>query len=282
VTPAVEAAVRVGARFGLPGADPVVLSDGANTLVHLRPAPVVARVATLTRLLRPDVVDWFAREVDLVSFLAGEGAPVVPPSDVVPPGPHLVDALAVSFWRYVCPVPRDDLTPGTVGALLRDLHAVLRRYPEPLPYLGTPLSDLERFFAGTTPVSTVDSAGLATLRAAFDRLVPLVRDRGPAQPLHGDAHPGNLIPTADGWLWGDFEDACAGPVQWDLACLARTRRLDGRAALAAYGVVPDDAELAPFVALRRLHGTVWWLLLAEHFPAHRTVAAQRLAEWRAG
>jgi thiamine kinase-like enzyme len=57
--------------------------------------------------------------------------------------------------------------------------------------------------------------------AAADRLRPLWEaPRQDAQPLQGDAHPGNLIATRDGGLvWIDFEDNCLGPVEWDLATI---------------------------------------------------------------
>ncbi|MEU6712105.1 phosphotransferase [Nonomuraea sp. NPDC046802] len=58
------------------------------------------------------------------------------------------------------------------------------------------------------------------LRASADELAPfLAEPDGRRQPLHGDAHPGNLIATRDGLKWIDFEDACLGPVEWDLASM---------------------------------------------------------------
>ena len=38
--------------------------------------------------------------------------------------------------------------------------------------------------------------------------------------MHGDAHLNNCFFTADRPLWGDLEDACLAPVEWDAACLA--------------------------------------------------------------
>ena len=46
------AALALGAAHGLPVAEPVVLKDGSNLLVHLHPAPVVVRVATFTAFIR--------------------------------------------------------------------------------------------------------------------------------------------------------------------------------------------------------------------------------------
>ena len=44
----------------------------------------------------------------------------------------------------------------------------------------------------------------------------------PQQPLHGDAHKKNVLKTSTGLVWTDFEDACSGPIEWDLACFVRT------------------------------------------------------------
>lgn len=61
-----------------------LLHDGVNVVFHLRPAPVVARVATLTPLLRPAVGRHFGREVALAGALADvhpgwEGQPLDTP-----------------------------------------------------------------------------------------------------------------------------------------------------------------------------------------------------------
>ena len=65
---------------------------------------------------------------------------------------------------------------------------------------------------------------------------------GPAQALHGDAHLANCLP---GPLWHDFETACRGPRELDLAALALSARVRGddasRIALEAYG--DHDADL---------------------------------------
>ena len=42
---AVEAAAKVAASLGVRGTHPVILADGANVIVYLNPAPVVAKVA---------------------------------------------------------------------------------------------------------------------------------------------------------------------------------------------------------------------------------------------
>lgn len=272
---AVAAAVAAARAHGLTVGDPVVLHDGVNVVVHLRPAPVVARIATLTPLLRPAIARPFAREVGLAGALAAAGAPVVPPSDLLPPGPHEHAGLTLSFWRHVEVLP-DRPTPAVVGAALGELQAALadvRPGWDGAP-LDTPLDDLA-VFADRGPALGAAPDLVGRVGELIDRLRPGLA--GPDGYLHGDAHPGNLLATAAGWRWTDLEDSCRGPLGWDLACLASTSRLDGRAALAALPVPVDEEALAPFVQLRRLHAAAWWFVHAVRVPADLAVARERLA-----
>src|SRR3954451_18502571 len=59
---AMRAALAVAEALGLRVGAPAVLHDGSNLLVHLRPAPVVARVPTVTGMVRPGA-GWLQREV---------------------------------------------------------------------------------------------------------------------------------------------------------------------------------------------------------------------------
>ena len=124
--------------------------------------------------------------------------------------------------------------------------------------LDTPLDDLARF----VPLGRARGAPRSLLDPLADRLAGLgPRLAGEVVPLHGDAHPGNLLAPADGWRWTDLEDTCAGPHARDLACLRSTSRLDGRAASDALRG-PADHELAPWPELRRLHAAAWSLVAA--------------------
>jgi aminoglycoside phosphotransferase (APT) family kinase protein len=89
------------------------------------------------------------------------------------------------------------------------------------------------------------------------------------QPLHGDAHPGNLLMTPRGPVWNDFEDTWRGPVEWDLACLALTHRLDGMAAVREY---PPVGDLTFWLRLRKLHVAGWLTVLERRFPRYREAA----------
>jgi len=279
---AVQAAVTVAARFGIAAKEPRVLADGANIVVHLRPAPVVAKVAASTPAVRTDNQDWLQRELDVSAFLAAEGALVVPPSPEMPATTHRDDGRVMSFWRYLPPADvAGPLRPDeeTIGSMLRDLHAVLRRYPRTLGTL-TPLQDIPAFLA--RPQTHISEERKAALAAAYQRLTAGLDPAAEQQVLHGDAGPGNLMATDQGWLWHDFEDTCSGPVAWDLAASTASRHQDGPRVLAAYRDPVDPGQLAVCEQLRRLHLTVWYNLYAERLPELGPRAAELLASWSPG
>ena len=265
VRSALAAAVGLARAHGVRVDDPLVLADGANLVVHLRPASLVAKAALSTHLVR-EPARWLARELAVAAHLDDAGVPVVRASDLLPARVHEHDGQVVTFWEHLPHDPGAVIGPDELGSLLRELHAALRTCTVPLPRLATPLEDVGRF---------LQTRGSDGMRQAFDRVRAALPD-DPGQALHGDPHPGNLLRAATGWTWADLEDSCAGPLAWDLVCVDTSTRVDGAAALRAYGEVPD---LAPWRELRRLHATAWTCLYAERLPRHRDGAAALLASW---
>jgi hypothetical protein len=225
---AVRAAVEVAAQAGLSSDDPVVLRDAWHVLVHLRPLPIVARVSC--GLPYPDgpPEDDVIRELAVASHAARAGAAVVPPSDLLDPGPHRHGGHVVAFWRYVGQ-PRE-VEPVAAGEALRAIHEALVDYDGELPALHT--DDLVAITDRLEPSADVE----------FLRELGLRRPGGAAQAIHGDAHLANCMP---GPLWHDFETTCRGPREFDLAALSLSARVrddePSRIALEAYG--DHDADL---------------------------------------
>ncbi len=76
----------------------------------------------------------------------------------------------------------------------------------------------------------------------------------PLLPAHGDAHPGNLLPTSHGWRWIDCEDVSSMPQFWDLASFFANPAL-----LRGF----DPPLIAPASELSRDHlppESLWWAM----------------------
>lgn len=262
---AVRAALAVTTRLGLPAEDPEVLHERSNVLVRL--GPLVARVPATTRLARGGPA-WQERDVAVSRFLTERGVRVVSPSTDPPAGPHFAAGLPVTLWHHTPHDPDHRYAPDIVARSLAQLHAALREYPGELPRRG-PLADMERV------LGRYDLDGAAPrLRAELARVEATLPD-GPAQPLHGDAHPGNLIATAAGPCWLDFEDTWHGPLGWDLGTLARQGGQEYLAAYPGAGEVPLEA----CVRLRELYSVVWRFVIAMRFPHRLPEAREALAAY---
>jgi hypothetical protein len=258
------AAIAVARREGLRFDDPVVLRDRGNLLVHLRPAPVVARVATVTGTRRPGDA-WLLREVSVAGYLAGRGMPVVAPSAEIDPGPHTHDGISLSFWQFAREVDAP-LGAREAGRALRACHEALVDYEGELEPLGT-LTEAERWLEELRAEGQIGEDRAAELRDAATSVRRRIEALGlPPQPVHGDAHLDNVIQTREGPLWNDWEDTCLAPRALDLGCLEAAASVFGdepgpvALALEAYGPIDEEA-LATFVAARSFQGAIWSVLI---------------------
>jgi hypothetical protein len=298
---ALRAAVTVARELGVGVEEPVVLEEGSNLLVVLRPAAVVARVATGTAATRPDGVA-LVREVAIAGALARAGAPVVAPSDELPPGPHRRDGFMLSFWEHV-PIAADrPLDAYEAGRRLRACHEALAELDakgggpcgagaDPagvafdLTRMGA-LSEAQEIVGRLARAGDVDAGDAELLRTVGARVRERVERLAlPLQPIHGDAHLRNAIDHATrGPLWSDWEDAFLGPRAWDLACLYAALPPFGTHDPAAagqayrgYGAPVHADVLRALVAARRFQLLAWGAALARTQPQRRPWFEQRLA-----
>jgi hypothetical protein len=283
----VAAAQAVAREHGVACDEAVPLAAGSNVLVHLKPAPVVARVMTGTAVLHDDAEQWLAREVAVGAFLAERNDLVVPPSDILPPGPHEQDGLWMTLWKLV---PHDEHAPPPepreLGRSLRRLHAALADFPGDLAPLSEVRDWLARLLAELRPSPLLTQRDIDWLGFELDALTPAVFESSLSpQALHGDASMSNLLRTDTGLVWNDLEDVCAGPVAWDLAGLVSSARARGQSAkfveelLAAYGE-PGVEGLETFLEAHALYDVVWHAFEARRRPRAMQRAAATLALWR--
>lgn len=223
-----RAAVETAERFGIRPDRREILQNG-NTLVVRLTDNLVARVLADCDGPRQDA-GWFSREIAVARHMAERGAPVIPVHPAIDPGPHECRGHLLNFWKFVHVLPADP-APAEVGRSLAECHRHLAAYPGELPRLAIlheSLAIVSRY--EREGAMTADAGNL--LRRHLEESIGRL-DGVPMQPLHGDAHFGNLLQTAEGLLWTDWEDAFLGPPEWDLASILwNARHLDGDHALA--------------------------------------------------
>lgn len=291
---AVAAAVGAAEALGLTVTDPEVLYDVFSVVVHLRPAPVVARVpVVLPRTTRADPEGQAAqqrRELAVAGWLADQGYPVVPPSPLVPAEPVRRDGFSVTFWQFVH--QRPDATPDAArrGELAARLHAALRDYPGELRFL-MPLdaSIPDGFRQLEKRPDLLAPADLDRARREWDLLEPVCRDRDgfaaafpgvPVTVLHGDAPTYNLLVTDDGELSGDLEHVTLGPVEWDLVGISEEERAGYTAAAARLGLRAPDDRLQRVMEVARMLQVVACLPLVPELPVLADGLRPVVEHWR--
>ncbi len=260
-----------------------ILQDG-HTLVLRLSETLVARIVTDNEGVRKGG-EWFAREIAVAEYLARRGAPVIPVHPELPPGPHEHLGYTLNFWKYVT-VAEDDASADEIGKTLFECHELLRSFDKPLPELAilTETMDLLEILKrdGLFPEKTI--------RLLEERLSSSMEalSKFPFQPLHGDAHLGNLMNTTEGALWTDWEDTFSGPVEWDLASAVWNARIldeDHETAdtiLGAYreagGVIDPIALQQSFIA-RAAVMSAWYPVLYPDPSPERRAKLQRRLDW---
>lgn len=276
------ALLRLWDRLDLPPDEPQVLSDRGSLMVRMPAAGVVARVSSHTSLGRPDPGRWFDLEVTVGRLAHAAGAPVVPPSEHPPAGPHEVDGVWISLWIDVGDGADRRADPVETATALAAWHDALVDAGEDLPVLTVAHEVITGPLEHARRHGFLDEREHAALRREHEEALVGIEGLGTTSVLlHGDAHRGNLLRDRTGrWLWADLEEACRGPVEWDLAVLGSTPTPEiGAQALTAYARitgrrVPDADELTRWRRLRDLEGNAWAIGCAVSFPERYAAPAR--------
>jgi Ser/Thr protein kinase RdoA (MazF antagonist) len=209
-----DVAVRAAAAHGFLLDEPVVLQDTNNVVVWLRPHEVIVKVGTYGHSRQA-----LTSEHSVAKYLADQGAAVAPPVHGLAPYTDLATGSVVTFWDRVATDPNAHLTPPQIGESLRRLHTDLDSYPGHLPDFRYALDLAGAALNDDQLMAALATGDRAFLQTAFRRLSDQLGEwKLELRPLHGEPHSANRLLTADGGLrWIDFEAACQGPLEWDLA-----------------------------------------------------------------
>ncbi len=286
---AVSIATRAGRSLGLCADEPRVLHDVFNVLVHLAPDPVVVRVPSLSLASLEEQTAKQRHELAVAGWLADIGAPIVRPSPLVPREPVVCDGRSLTFWEFV----EEEKAADDVDMMARfveqtgwaaQLHGLLADYPGDLPVLaplvpgiGQLLPELKRH---PGPLTTADLDRVEREYAALETLVRELPARFPAarlQALHGDSPSYNVLRTAGGHLFSDFEDATAGPVEWDLTLVGP----EGVAAYERASGTRVDRALLDVMEGGRLLQAVSALAFVPMLPEMGPMLEPVVEQWRA-
>jgi hypothetical protein len=247
-TSAVQAAQEIARSHGIAAEQARVLHDANNVVVHLAPSPVVAKIC------RASVGDhgWrkLATELEIARHLVRAGAPVVGPSQELPPGPHVQGDFAMTFWRHQDHDPDAVATSRGAGRALAEVHEALDSYPETFPsFLDRQVKRAEKILFSESAPSPLPTSERAFLCSQYLSITSELHDRKlRCRTLHGDPHRGNLLVSKAGYLMIDFESVCSGPIEWDLSALP---------GLGASAFSVDQDLLSLLRRLRSLCVAVW-------------------------
>jgi thiamine kinase-like enzyme len=279
----IRAAREVAMAHGA-GPDRCEILQNGSTLVLRLGESLVARVIRDVYGPRQGS-EWFVRENAVAQYLARQGAPVIPMHPELPPGPHVHLGHTLNFWQFVNVIDVEP-EPRAIGRTLFQCHDLLRGFDGELPELAILTESLAL-------LDTLEEGGhfsrvtLALLRERLDSSTKAL-SAFPFQPLHGDAHPGNLLNTTIGLLWTDWEDTFLGPVEWDLASIIWNARIldennahaDGilDAYVEAGGKIDFDALYHSMIARAAVMSAWYPILYPEPNEVRQAKLARRL-EW---
>jgi hypothetical protein len=208
----------------------------------------------VAKICRASVGDhgWrkLATELEIARHLIRAGAPVVGPSQELPPGPHVHGDFAMTFWRHQDHDSDALATSRGAGHALAQVHEALDSYPETFPsFLDRQVRRTAKILFSESAPSPLPTSDHDFLRSQYLTITSELHDRKlRCRTLHGDPHRGNVLVSKAGYLLIDFESVCSGPLEWDLSALP---------GLGAGAFNVDEDLLSLLRRLRSLCVAVW-------------------------
>jgi len=264
---------------GLDAADAVLIRFGENAIYHLPGSSAVGRVGRSVPAAR--------KEVNVARWLAGHGYPAARALPDIEQ-PVIIEDAPVTFWEYI-EDSGEAVSSAEFGKILHDLHALPHPSDFTLPDFA-PMPKVEKRLEELS--GQLPDVDLQFLRRRYEKISKDFEEIEfvlPPGPIHGDAHPGNIMrPTGGTLTLIDFEDFAFGPREWDAAVLSVRHQAFGwasdaeyRAYTDAYGFDPIDWSGFPVLrAARELNMTTWLAQSVSESPEIETEVRRRISDLR--
>jgi hypothetical protein len=265
---AIKAATKIAAAYNIKSNEPILLKDSNNTVIHLAPSPVVAKVATST--IRKQRVSNLGHELTVALHLANLGAPIVPPSMEIPPATYWHEGLEVTFWQYCSGALREETDYPELAAALEQFHNALASYRGALK----PFTDDYEVCGALLDTDRL-SRELSTdnrqfLRRVYEHLCASLRAFNyECVPVHTEVHSGNVLWTQTSPRLIDFESCCLGPRELDFLSFSERN-------LSAYTGL-NQQLMEVLRALRSFRVAIWCWSRPERAPEVREAAQYHLS-----
>ena len=214
---AVRVAISTARELGLAADDAMVLHDSNRVALRLMPCDIVASVAG------PAHADVAPLEVEIAQRLADIEAPVAAVAPRVGLRVYERDDFWITLWTYYDPVGPLGVEPAPYATAMEQLHAGLRTLDVRTPHFTDRVAEAQQLVATPDQTPRLVEADRELLDNTLCGLNRAIERRGHTeQLLHGEPHPGNLLNTAHGPRFIDFETVCRGPIEFDLAHVPET------------------------------------------------------------
>jgi len=207
---AITATTALGSQLGLVVGEARIVGNSNKLGLRLLPCDVFARVAFSGQ-------EAFQFEIEIARGLTDIGSPVASLDTRVEPRVFERDGFAFTLWRHY-EQPGIDPSAASYAKALEGLHAGMAQLDVVAPHFSDRVSEALRLLRSHDRTPRLEDTDrellLETLGSCGDR----IHQRSTReQLLHGEPHPGNVLSTAAGLLFIDFETCCRGPVEFDLA-----------------------------------------------------------------
>jgi hypothetical protein len=265
---AIEAATAIALLYCIKSGAPTLLKDSNNTVIHLAPSPVVAKVAT--SIFQKQNISNLEHELNVASHLTTSGAPIVPPSKEIPPTVHRHGDLEVTFWQYCPGEIREEIDRSELVIALKQFHTAFTGYQGALKSFTKDYEACYLLLNSDRLSPELSLADRQFLRQVYEHLSESLHAFDyRCTPVHTEIHSGNVMWVNKDPLLIDFESCCRGPLELDFLFFSE-RNLLGCPAL--------DKQLMEILShLRSLRVAVWCWAQPNRAPEVREAAEYHLS-----